>query len=69
MSREEFVTAVLGGAYAGVGIVAVWVLGDALLLVLGSRYNLAEIVTFAWYPRPRRALSRERRTRPQGPGN
>lgn len=58
----------LCGAYVGVGIVSTWVLADILMIAMGARYSLSQIIAKAWYSRPRRALSRERRTWTQGPG-
>lgn len=59
----------LGGTYVGLGIVGLWVLGGVVMDVLGGPNALPQLISHAWHSRPWRALSRERRTRPQGPGN
>jgi len=69
MSGHTAMTAILHGGAAAAFLIGLWVVADAVLLVLGYRHSLAQIITHAWRTRPQRAHSRTRRIRPQGPGN
>lgn len=60
---------ILGGAYIGIGIVGLWVLGGIVMDVLGGPNTVPQFISQAWHSRPWRALSRERQTRTQGPGH
>jgi hypothetical protein len=69
MTPHEVATSISNGVAAGLVLIALWMLADRLLFPRGTGHNLAQLIANAWQTRPRHALSRTRRNRPQGPGN
>ena len=67
MTAQEVASALGGGTLVGLALVGLYVIADAVLFPSGSRHSLAQLIAVVWQTRPRRALSRTRRTRPQGP--
>lgn len=69
MTAQDVASALGYGTLVGLALVGLYVIVDALLFPNGSRHSLAQLVTNVWHTRPRRDLSRTRRTRTQGPDN
>lgn len=60
---------ILAGAHVGLGIIGTWLFAGIVQDVIKAPRFAAQNISHAWYSRPWRALSRERQTRTQGPGN
>lgn len=69
MTLADAVDAIVSGTVTALAIIGALTMVDTVLLSIGARRSLIQAISHAWHSRPRRVLSRARRTWPQGPGN